>query len=399
MKIVVIGASNSIIGERGYIDALRETNEVTNLSAGDIPVFFVLSKILTRQHDIAQADYVILDHTISDRIAYFPKLREHYTRQIEDIYRVLMSINPNVICVVFPLNLPTTNNEKYLEELEDICLRHNVHFVNLQPIVAEPAFFEEIAHVHCEVSYLMGLSLSRFIAGLKPHQRIAAEALRHPYIICEARSVFPGKEVFRFKSSLAEADYVVIDDRMALEFEREHQALYIEYVVIRDDPKWLAMNVNGAAHYYGGLDITGDVMSGDASRSFVFSPVDDERELQLTYERGQAISSRYSPMNLVRLIFQRGDRTVSSPQVSSFEKMDFDLDTLLKPLDKLSQSGWFEKVQDISEQSSEIIQRFGQKGMVDHKRCFAEAVENGNKIRGKRMDLFRKNEHHLKYRD
>lgn len=388
MKLVVIGASNSIIGEKGYIGALRKTHEVVNLSAGDVPIFFTLSKILTKQEDIAQADYIILDHSISDRLSYFPKLREDYTCEIQDIYRILTSINPNVISVIFPLKLISKPHEKYLQEMEAICRRQSVYFVNFQPIATDINFFEDVAHVHCEVSYLMGLCLGQFISGLRLRHRTKPAMADHGYVVREARSVSPNQKVLRFKSSLAEAEYVVINSNTTLKFEQQHQAVYIEYVVLRDDPRWMALEINGGANYYGGLNITGDLISGSAAKTFLLSSIKDERELQLNFSRGPAISTRYCPMNLVRMILRKEDWKLEHTHLPAFERHDFDITTLAHNLERLKHYGWFEQMQDLSDQAAGIIHQFNQKGMVNHKRYFSDTVEKGNSVRKKRMEVF-----------
>lgn len=74
MKIVILGTSDSVMGQKGFVRALRQRHEVVNLSAGRVGVAFHLNRIIEHYEMIESADLLIIDHYINDVNGFGPHL-------------------------------------------------------------------------------------------------------------------------------------------------------------------------------------------------------------------------------------------------------------------------------------------------------------------------------------
>lgn len=102
MKIVILGTSNSIMGEKGYIKALRQRHEVINLSAGRVGLAFHFNRLLEHYQMIEVADLLIVDHYINDIKNFGARLGAQYIADIGTFYDMLRCLNTHVVNLLFP---------------------------------------------------------------------------------------------------------------------------------------------------------------------------------------------------------------------------------------------------------------------------------------------------------
>lgn len=387
MNIVIIGASNSIIGEKGYLLALRSSYNVVNLSGGDIPIGFTISKLLQHKDVIARADWVILDHSISDRAIYHPRLGKAYLDQIDEAYQLATQINPNVISLAFPVLRDTAGDHDYLAALTRICQRHAVKLISFQGVVTDRRAYEDPLHVHCETSFLMGDFLAGHIATLA-QSADKSRARPTPYHRVSGATLAPGSAVRRFESGLGTADYVQIDRPIEIVCEHMQSLVYIEYIVLRDEARYLACAINGRANFFGGLDITGDVIMAAPSKRFVLEPVSGDAPLTLTHSDRHSVPGPFAHMNLVSVLFRKEGHPVPEPTIDTHSAADIDFSQFTQALSMLGDSSWYQDTKHMSDTSAKLIADLNAKGLSQHKRYFGPTFDDGAKIRSARISRF-----------
>lgn len=387
MNIAIIGASNSIIGEKGYLLALRRSHVVTNLSGGDIPIAFTISKLLQHEDKIAGADWVILDHSISDRAVYYPRLGQEYLDLIDEAYQLAAQINPNVISLVFPMLRDTDSDRNYLAALTGISQKHGVVMADFQGLVTDWRSFEDPLHVHCEASFLIGEFLEDVVPDLKrSSDRDSVSST--PYLSIAGAVAASDRPVHQFESSLSSADYIQIDSPIELAFEQMQRLTYIEYIVLRGEARYLACAINGAANFFGGLDITGDVIMAAPSKRFVLGPVDEDVPLTMTHSNKHSVPGPFAHMNLSSILFREERATFPEPTSDGRERAEIDFSPLLAALQVLGDSAWYDEVQSMSDAAATLIAELNGRGLAQHKRYFGPTFDGGAKIRNERIDRY-----------
>lgn len=83
--------------------ALKEQHEVINLSVGRTPVLMHIKTILDKKEEIEQGDILIIDHYINDMMSYAADYGSDYQVYVEDLYKILSSLNINTINLLFPI--------------------------------------------------------------------------------------------------------------------------------------------------------------------------------------------------------------------------------------------------------------------------------------------------------
>ncbi|MDN2664389.1 hypothetical protein OW492_13515 [Psychromonas sp. 14N.309.X.WAT.B.A12] len=103
MKIIIVGTSNSVMGNKGFIESLRIDNEVIQLSSGRTPFLCTLKTIMLNQKLIESSDILIIDHYINDINFYVLEKGPDYIKMVKDFYIYLSSLNVNVLNLMFPI--------------------------------------------------------------------------------------------------------------------------------------------------------------------------------------------------------------------------------------------------------------------------------------------------------
>lgn len=387
MNTVVIGASNSIIGEKGYVLALRGLHSVTNLSGADIPVLFTISKLLQAREVIANADWVILDHSISDRAVYFPRLGEEYMHHIDEVYQAVAMINRNILCLGFPMLRNTANDKMYIDGLAKICRKHGAVFVDFQGVISDPRCFEDPLHAHCEISYLIGEFLSEFIPNLERATNFSGDD-PFPFHRLDASETSADAPVHRFSSRLAQATYVEINTPLEVSFEEIQRLVFIEYVVLRNEPRYLALTINGTSNFFGGLDISGEIIRQLPSKHLSLAPVTDDGALPMTHSTKATVAGPFAPMNLVSMVFRKEGVPFPELPPHPVKVRQIDFAPLHVAIAALQSSSWFDDVQHMSEASSQLIEALNSKGLKRHKEYFGPTFDSGAKIRSARIQRY-----------
>ena len=107
--VAIIGTSNSIMGERGYVKALRNSFAVDNLSIGRTPIHRHIALLSRQRARLAAADLIILEHYVNDIVFYAKAFHDmgrfdEYMAHAEKFYRGLAALSLPVVNVFSPVD-------------------------------------------------------------------------------------------------------------------------------------------------------------------------------------------------------------------------------------------------------------------------------------------------------
>ena len=110
MKIVVLGTSNSVMGNKGFLQSLSISHEVIQLSSGRVPFYYHVLTLMKHLDVVMEADVVLLDHYVNDVNYYSRMMGDDYHQNLDEFYMSLSSLNVRILNVLFPIfgieNLP-----------------------------------------------------------------------------------------------------------------------------------------------------------------------------------------------------------------------------------------------------------------------------------------------------
>jgi len=167
MKIVILGTSNSVMGQKGFVRALRQRHEVVNLSAGRVGVAFHLNRIIEHYEMIESADLLIIDHYINDVNGFGPHLGDQYISDLNVLFDCLRCMNTHVINLLFPFIAKEHMDLGFYDVAVEGMRARNLSFVDLNEIGFKRQHFLDEIHLTTGASYLMGMTIAREIARLE----------------------------------------------------------------------------------------------------------------------------------------------------------------------------------------------------------------------------------------
>lgn len=225
-KIIVVGTSNSVVGRKGFIKSLSIEHEVINLSSGRVPFYCHIKTIEKNKNLIESSDLLIVDHYINDLGFYAQKLGDTYFyRECEYFYQLLSSINTNIINLLFPLqNLSRILTKKpyldFYKRIKELTKKYNLSIVDLNDYNFKPHHYHNSKHIKPEVSYAVGLSLSKIINIFQGDKPDGGKLINNPFKIFDASFLIdfiPNSEIKTFTNSIMETNYVDIKNKLTID--------------------------------------------------------------------------------------------------------------------------------------------------------------------------------------
>ncbi|HPY39444.1 MAG TPA: hypothetical protein PLM98_02905 [Thiolinea sp.] len=212
MKLFIIGTSNSVM--RGnYISALSERHEVINLSVGRTPVIMHLKTILEKRQEIETGDVLIIDHYINDMVYYAAHYPEDYPLYVEDFYKLLSSLNINVINIFFPIHGYRHHPKSaHYHHLIALSKKYKITRLDLNRSGFLPDDFRNRTHLSEKASYEFGRWLAATLkqsAWSKPKD---GKILDQPYTILHFQHLNTGRPLRQFTNSLVDIKFVRITE-------------------------------------------------------------------------------------------------------------------------------------------------------------------------------------------
>ena len=174
MKIAIVGTSNSIMGEKGYVQALREENEVIQFSAGRMPFLGGFNTILKNKKLIEECDFLLLDHYVNDINFYASRCGSEYIKYCEIFYQYLSTLNVRIVNIFFPIrNLHERDSIFFYHEVIRISEENGIPVLNLNECDFKNHHYIDHIHLNNDASYALGVILCSFFksnaVGRKPY--------------------------------------------------------------------------------------------------------------------------------------------------------------------------------------------------------------------------------------
>jgi hypothetical protein len=235
MKIVILGTSNSVMGQKGYVRALRQNHDVVNLSTGRVGVAFHMNRLLEHHAMIEAADLLIVDHYINDINGFGGHLGDGYAADLTVFFDTLRCLNTHVINLMFPF-LPKDNMDVRFYDIAKTGMRdRNLCLVDLNEIDFKRVHHLDEIHLTAGSSYLMGMILAREIARLETMAKPSGgEILATPFRRYSAADLMPGRPRRTHSNRLMSFDYLPLDEDIHLPFHVEESLYGVGYFTPKD---------------------------------------------------------------------------------------------------------------------------------------------------------------------
>lgn len=241
MKIFVIGTSNSVM--RGnYVSALGEQHEVVNLSVGRTPVIMHLKMILEKKEEIEQGDLLIIDHYINDMMYYAAYYKEDYLLYMEDLYKLLASLNINVINLLFPIKGYRRHPcFAHYQQVVELSKHYKLTRIDLNMAGYLPEDYQDPTHLRNKKSYQFGLWLSEALTQQAWSKPTGGKLLENPYSILHFQSLNTNRPIRHFANSLVNIKFIRITETIEVNTQGLGELIGFSYFRINNtcDGVWM----------------------------------------------------------------------------------------------------------------------------------------------------------------
>ncbi|UWR28365.1 hypothetical protein K3757_18805 (plasmid) [Sulfitobacter sp. S223] len=231
-KIYILGTSNSVLGVKGYAEALGLQHEVTNRSSGRNSLIYHIGHILENRAEIESHDLLIIDHYVNDANFYCGFFGDQYPQYLEMLYQLLATLNLPVLNLMFPCI--SHDYPEVCDQVREISAQYGITVLDLNEAGFRPEHFRDPVHLNRYASYMMGLFLLQSLArGIGP--RPAGGMLRsYPLRVISAQEFTPDLPLHSLENSVSRIRYVQLDGERTLPLEQGEKVISIGYF---RDPK------------------------------------------------------------------------------------------------------------------------------------------------------------------
>lgn len=304
MKIVVVGTSNSIIGSRGYIEALEIEHEVTQLSTGQTPFYAIMKTVISQRVLIEESDLLIIDHYVNDINFYGALLGDNFRTHLEWFYQYLSSVNANVLNLMFPIkNIENSPSIDIYQLTITLCQKYSISVIDLNRKDLPSEYFKDPIHLNHDASYALGLSLNFELHGLHLHKVSGGEINSFPFYTingCELST--ENSEPGIFRNRLVHLRYLDLKEQITIDTPKHHKLIAIGLVKDRNIEELCGFSLNGAEWAIGDNGYYLETFEEPIIGNFEFAPLSGEKTVRNLMGRGVS-KGKFSYCYLVDLLF------------------------------------------------------------------------------------------------
>ncbi|MBN0987000.1 hypothetical protein [Amphritea pacifica] len=231
MNIIIIGTSNSVMTE-SYVSALKIYHNVSNLSCGRVPFFYHIKTIKQNIDLIEKSDLLIIDHYINDMNYYYPRLGDSYLEECTDFYKLLSSLNTNILNILFPIRKKLNRHETdYYNFVKDISIKENIPMLDLNLFEFKSENFWDDIHLNKKTSFTVGVSLANNLRATTPKKVAGGSIKNDPYMIFDSHHIAESNNFKKheFKNSLIDITFCRCTDQIHINNEEQCKLLSIGY--------------------------------------------------------------------------------------------------------------------------------------------------------------------------
>ncbi len=234
MKIAIVGTSNSVIGTKGYIQALKQEHDVIQLSSGRVPFYAGIKTIVENRQLIESCDLLIIDHYINDVNYYGSRLGTEYREHLELYYQLLASLNVNIVNLLFPMQkLEQRDAVDMYHQALSLCHKYKISIIDLNNLDIDNSFYIDHIHLSHDVSYVLGECLNQAFSVQSWPVVTNGSCEAFPFYIVDAKALAEDdKQLGHFKNSLVDVEYFKLEEELSIP-RKEHESL-IAIGLLRD---------------------------------------------------------------------------------------------------------------------------------------------------------------------
>lgn len=226
-QIYILGTSNSVRGNTGYVQALRLHHDVTNRSSGRNTLVYHIAHILENRQAIEAHDILIIDHQGNDRQFYRRNFEQEYDYYLRTFYQLLATLNVPIVNLMFPRQADLFPGVG--ERVRKMADEFRFATIDLYQAKFRSAFFSDKIHINKFTSYMFGLFLSHSLGHSIPPRPTGGQLTDYPLRLVRAPEVAPDLPVQRFKNSVTNIEYVELDRERRLPFLRDETLASLGY--------------------------------------------------------------------------------------------------------------------------------------------------------------------------
>ncbi|WP_136483248.1 hypothetical protein [Vibrio sp. H11] len=227
MKIFVVGTSNSVMGNKGYIEALRLEHDVVQLSSGRTPFYSCMKTIVNHKDEIESSDLLIIDHYINDVNFYGSLLGEPYKEHLKLFYSYLSALNVNILNLMFPIqDLEQRESIDLYHQTKSLCEQHSISVLDLNKFNIPKEFYSDLIHLTHDVSYALGLSLNKGLSKVDFDNVDFGTVSDFPFYSLSASKIPNNRnKSCTFKNSLICVEYLKLEHEITVHVPKGHKLI------------------------------------------------------------------------------------------------------------------------------------------------------------------------------
>ncbi|TXH68220.1 MAG: hypothetical protein E6Q83_14095 [Thiothrix sp.] len=304
MNIYVLGTSNSIM-QGNYTTALRQQHTVFNISVGRSPVLLHIKTLLDKKEEIEEGDLLIIDHYINDMMSYASDYGADYRVYVEDLYKLLSSLNINVINLLFPIKrYKKHKNHAYYHSIIELSKKYRITLLDLNNSAFVDSDFFNDTHLINEKSYEFGLWLSNELSQLEWRKPREGAVTQSPYTLLKIQSLGINRPVRHFYNSLVNINFLRI--RETIELDTTELGDLIGFGYFRKDSSCDGLLINEVpiVTSYNGYFVDIFNKKFPATPKLVIKPLEIEGGFHCQ-NKFEFIQGQFKGAKLVELIFRK----------------------------------------------------------------------------------------------
>ncbi len=288
MKIVIVGTSNSVMGNKGYIQALRLDHDVVQLSTGRTPFYTVMNTIMVNKDEVENSDLLIIDHYINDINFYGDRLGNEYREHLELFYKYISSLNVNVLNLMFPIyDLENRSSLDIYHQTKSLCEQFNVSILDLNEVDIPFNYYQDKIHLKHDVSYALGLSMNQGLSHLFLGDVSSGEISDFPFYVLNAKDIASyDNEVGNFENSLVNVDYLKLVNSITIHNTDNHRLVALGLLRDKNVTGCSGFSLNGEYYALNGggyfMETLDNIVKGDLT----ISPLNGHKEVRNMMGRG-----------------------------------------------------------------------------------------------------------------
>lgn len=186
-----------------------------------------IAQILQNRAEIESYDLLIIDHYVNDAQFYFGFFGDRYGEFLELFYKLLATLNVPVLNIMFPAQ--KSNFAAVPGLVREAADKHRITTVDLFQAGFLPRHFKDDIHINQEASFMVGVFLSKSLAGAMGHRPEGGALMGYPLRVIPAGDVAPDLPLQQFENRVSKFEFVQLDAERQLPLVGDESVCSVGY--------------------------------------------------------------------------------------------------------------------------------------------------------------------------